>query len=401
MADIRKRNGPNGTQYQVRFASTAARSGYAYKSFDTRKEAIAFRDQCGSLRNAPHSGRGAITVPEAIDIWLQVCESEGRDGRDPVTSYTLKGYRRLAGTIREYNWSKPLAALSAPDAIEFRSWLLKTQSRDKAKKAFSVFHSVVLEMVRRGLIPHDIVSGIGIRNQSRYDEPVRVPTEREIKALLAAADRLANDKNGKVREAWKRYRPMLYLATDTGMRPQEYVVIGRDKITKESVEVDRALERGGEISVTKTPAGRRVIDISPHVFDLVDHYVRRYAADSEFDLAFPTSSGRWISTENWAKRGFGAACIEAGLYETVERDGESYLRPTLKPYGLRHFYASMLIEQRFSLKRIQYLMGHADIQTTLNVYGHLIERADSDKHGARASLHVALISCGESVASAS
>jgi integrase len=380
MADIRKRRGAKGPQYQVRYASEKATTGYAYRTFDTLKEAVAFRDQCGSLRDAPHVGRRATTVSEAVDRWLDVCETEGRDGRDPVTDFTLKGYRRLAITIKEYSWTKPLAALSAPDAVEFRSWLLKTQSRDKAKKVLSVFHSVVLEMVGRGVMPHDIVSGIGIRAQSRYDEPVRVPTEKDIMALLAAADSLANSKNGKVRDAWRRYRPLLYLAADTGMRPQEYIVVARDNITKEGVKVDRALERGGEISVTKTPAGRRLIDLSPHVFDMVDHYVRKHAPDSKFDLAFPTTSGRWMNTENWAKRGFGAACIEAGLYETVEHDGESYERPTLKPYDLRHFYASMLIEHRVNLKRIQYLMGHADIQTTLNVYGHLIERADSDAH---------------------
>ena len=37
----------------------------------------------------------------------------------------------------------------------------------------------------------------------------------------------------------------------------------------------------------------------------------------------------------------------------------------------------MLIDQRVNLKRIQTLMGHRNIQTTLNVYGHLIERAET------------------------
>jgi integrase len=38
------------------------------------------------------------------------------------------------------------------------------------------------------------------------------------------------------------------------------------------------------------------------------------------------------------------------------------------PHDLRHFYASMLIDQRVNLKHIQ---------TTLNVYGHLIERVEA------------------------
>lgn len=44
---------------------------------------------------------------------------------------------------------------------------------------------------------------------------------------------------------------------------------------------------------------------------------------------------------------------------------------------LRHFYASMLIDQRVNLKRIQTLMGHRNIQTVPNVYEHLIERVQA------------------------
>ena len=53
------------------------------------------------------------------------------------------------------------------------------------------------------------------------------------------------------------------------------------------------------------------------------------------------------------------------------------IRPKYRPYDLRHFFASMLIEQRVNSKRIQYLMGHEDIRTTLNVYGHLIESVEA------------------------
>jgi hypothetical protein len=37
----------------------------------------------------------------------------------------------------------------------------------------------------------------------------------------------------------------------------------------------------------------------------------------------------------------------------------------------------MLIDNRVNLKRVQTLMGHEDIKTTLNVYGHLIERVEA------------------------
>lgn len=235
---------------------------------------------------------------------------------------------------------------------------------------------------------------------SRYDEPVTVPSERDVHALLAAADRLANSKNAQVQKTWERYRPMLYLATDSGMRPQEYIVVPRGNLRDGGVEVDRALDAGGmNISVTKTRAGRRFIPLSPDTLDLVSHYAKRHGGKGDHDLVFPTKSGHWQSATNWRRRGFKCACEEAGLVQLVEKDGSKVEVPKYKPYDLRHFYASMLIEQGHNLKRIQYLMGHADIQTTLNVYGHIIERIQSD-----AASHVGLLAslgkkpCGDSVA---
>ena len=87
----------------------------------------------------------------------------------------------------------------------------------------------------------------------------------------------------------------------------------------------------------------------------------------------------------------------------MAEDGEIKEKPKYKPYDLRHFFASVLIEQRCNLKRIQNLMGHADIQTTLNVYGHLIEKAESadeDRIGMLEMIDTnTRNSCGKSVAS--
>lgn len=94
---------------------------------------------------------------------------------------------------------------------------------------------------------------------------------------------------------------------------------------------------------------------------------------NKHDLLFPTASGRWQETDNWRKRCFYNTCYEAGLVKTVEFDGKSVQKPKYKPYDLRHFFASMLIERNVNLKQNQKLMGHEDIKTTLNVYGHLIE----------------------------
>lgn len=403
MSDIRKRVGKNGTTYQVRYPSTATRSGYAYKTFDTLKAARAWIESGGAKLQGEKSLTQIQTVAEGLQTWLDVCEKEGRGGRDPVTPYTLKTYRYRADIISSYDWEKPLQELTSPDIVAFRSWLLRNHSRDQARKVLSYFHSMVIEMVNRGAIPYDIAAGIRVSKTSRYDEPVNIPSVSEIQALLDAADRLANSENAQIQRTWERYRPLLYLAVDSGMRPQEYLVAGRSSLRKTGIEVDRALDAGGKtISVTKTRAGRRLIDLSPETLDMVRHYLKHHSIPNKHDLIFPTSNGKWLSTNNWRRRGFLVACREAGLIDhELSPKGQVIEVPKYKPYDLRHFYASMLIESRVNLKKIQRLMGHSDIQTTLNVYGHVIERAEDDAASSTSVLSkMADISCGKSVARA-
>ncbi|MER3352627.1 MAG: site-specific integrase [Hoeflea sp. D1-CHI-28] len=400
MSDIRKRTGKKGTTYQVRYPSEATKTGYAYKTFETMKEARAWLES-GRALEAGQTVDRPVSVDEGVKIWSDACEKEGRGGRSPVTKYTLKTYRYRAAIITQYPWPMPLNELTAPDVVEFRSWLLRNHSRDQARKVLSYFHSMVLELVHRGLLKHDFAAGVKVAAASRYDEPVVIPSEHDIQELLRASDRLANSKNAQIAKTWERYRPMLYLAIDSGMRPQEYLVVARSSFDDRGVRVDRALDAGGKkISVTKTVSGRRYIDLSPETLDMVRYYSDRIAQQNDYDLAFPTTNGRWLSSNNWRRRGFVAACREAGLVTTEDVDGETIEKPKYKPYDLRHFYASMLIENQVNLKRIQKLMGHADIQTTLNVYGHVIERVEFEQESRTCLISgLGQNSCGKSVAS--
>jgi integrase len=409
MSDIRRRKGKKGTTYQVRYPSKGSTSGYAYKAFDTLKEARAFLESGNARQSGRASASDIRTVAQATDLWLMACEKEGLNGREPVTDYTLQNYGYRAEFIKAYGWDKSTAELAAPDIVAFRSWLLSgDMSRDLAGKVLSSLHSVMREMVIRGHLPHNPVSGICVRSESRYKGLVVIPTKQEVIRLLRAADSLANSKNKQTARTWKRYRPMLYLAADSGMRPQEYLALSGSALRENGVYVDRAIEGSGkEISVTKTPAGRRFIELSPDTLDMVRHYAENHAIKNDHDLVFPTDTGQWQSRRNWHQRGFNAACHEAGLTrpvmvegKPVMKDGKPVTEVKYCPYDLRHFFASMLFDKKANLKKIQTVMGHTNIETTLNVYGHLLEdtdKKDAEPVGMLGSLLRS--SCGVSVAS--
>ena len=48
-------------------------------------------------------------------------------------------------------------------------------------------------------------------------------------------------------------------------------------------------------------------------------------------------------------------------------------------HSLRHTAASLFIEQGFSPKRVQALMGHSSIGMTFDTYGHLWPSAEDDQ----------------------
>lgn len=381
MSDIRKRVGKKGTTYQVRYPSKATKSGYAFATFATRKEALAFVESGQANEQGPRRHEEIRFVSDAADLWLKICEKEGLNGREPVTAYTYKNYEYRAQFIRQYQWQKEIQRLSAPDIVSFRSWLLNQGiSRDLAGKVLSSFHSLMKEMTIRGIVTHNVAVGVSIRSDSRYQRPPLIPSKRDVIALLRAADELANAKNQTIAKPWQRYRPMLYLAVDSGMRPQEYLALARGALEDGGVRVERAVDGSGhKITVTKTAAGRRFIELSADTLAMVRHYANKHGIKTEDDLVFPAANGKWLSRRNWQRRGFNVACERAGLMATSEEDGEAAERPKYRPYDLRHFFASMLIEKKLNLKKIQTLMGHTNIETTLNVYGHLLEDEDMKK----------------------
>lgn len=378
MADIRKRTGKKGPTYQVRYADAASPSGYAFATFKTMKEARAFTENLGAKKSA--SPRAALSVVEGIDRWLEICEKIGRDGRESVEPETLKEYARRANVMREYNWTKTLHELRPSDVVQFRNWLLTNKSRDLARRTLSSFHSMLIEMKHQGHIEDDPAFGITIKANGRYEEDdaqVEIPSDAEIRDILSAADRMGT-KNDYMRERWARYRPMIYLATFSGMRPSEYRGLPWDNVYRDRVEVLQRADKTGIIGPVKSKAGRRTIYLPKVVTDMIFEW-KDLCPKSPLGLVFPTEVGKPIMLNNFATGAWLPLMKEAGLAtKIVTEDGDQW-EPRYTPYALRHYFASKLIEKRVDLKFIQEVMGHSKAEITLNVYGHLLKGREESK----------------------
>lgn len=402
MSDIRKRAGKKGTTYQVRYPRKSTKSGYAYMSFDTLKEARAFNQTLGSLPETISSEIKDVT--QAVDKWLDICEKIGRDGREKVEPETLKEYRHRGRIMQEYEWPKRLQELQTADIVHFRNWLLENKSRDQARRTLSSFHSVLIEMNHQGHMAHDPATGISIKNTGRYETEhaeVEIPSDTEMRDILGAAD-LMGAKNDFMEKCWARYRPMIYLAAFTGMRPSEYRGLPWSNVYSDRVEVLQRADKTGIIGPVKSKAGRRTIYLPNVVTDMIADW-KRNCPPSKDDLVFPTDSGKPIILGNFRAGAWIPLLKETGLIISDHSSGREVLRPKYTPYALRHYFASKLIEKGKDFKFIQQTMGHSKIEITLNVYAHLMKDREEARKQTAEELATDLLrfSCGNSVASTS
>ncbi|WP_369802689.1 tyrosine-type recombinase/integrase [Psychrobacillus sp. OK032] len=61
--------------------------------------------------------------------------------------------------------------------------------------------------------------------------------------------------------------------------------------------------------------------------------------------------------------------IETRLKRLLKKGG---IEKNITPHSFRHTHTSLLIEAGVGIKEIQQRLGHSDINTTMNIYAHMI-----------------------------
>lgn len=138
------------------------------------------------------------------------------------------------------------------------------------------------------------------------------------------------------------------------------------RVIRLNQRADEYCQRGA----LKSRAGVRSIPMVPTVFTMLSEW-RAHAPDSAMDLVSPNSVGKVQKYSNIYNRVFKPMLVENGIV-----DDTCQLKFGI--HALRHAAASLFIEQGCNPKKIQTLLGHASINMTMDVYGHLFENAEED-----------------------
>lgn len=374
------------------------------KWFDARSEALDW------LEKQRHTKRTVgtvtfnrtVTVGNACDEWLETAKKVGIDGRRTIEETTSAQYAFL---IRKY--IKPsigllrIADLTKPMIMKWRDNQVSGIGKDATKRALGVVRQVLAYQAVLGNIPHNPASEVKLAAAAKKkrrstvdidDDPDDAPvtdymSPEDVRAILhtvdtiSAAGKLATDarlskplspgNQAKRREAWIKYRALIYLLFGGGMRIGEACALQWKHILwgQSAINIRQAYKRTGrgkaKIGPPKNAASLRTITVGPEVMSLLRVLYVSKNARTETQFVFGTDEPP--SPSNIRNRCWVPLMTEARL---LAANG----RVLWSPHDCRHYHASALINANKPLQQVSERLGHANTVVTQTVYAHLFKK---------------------------
>jgi integrase len=337
------------------------------KSFKRESEAKSWRREAlvsaekGALRIRPKDRR---TLAEALEDFVAgMAEGSIRPKRrERYKPNTVRSYERA---VRLYLRGSELGGLRPTevrrsDVQAYVDDLLARKSASSTSNAINPLQAFYKRAVIREEVTFNPTEEIDVPT-GKSQRPRRIVPPAEAAALLAA---LPSQDRG----IWAT-------AFYAGLRRGELQALRCMDIDLGAnlIHVRKGWDQvAGEIE-PKSEAGKRTIPILAILRDYLDEQLMRTGRRGE-DRIFGRSARQvfYASTiDGRAKRAWMAH--NAAEREAANDDGRDPEPLTLLTmHECRHTFASLLIDTGANPKAIQEIMGHSKIQTTFDVYGHLL-----------------------------
>jgi integrase len=335
------------------------------KTFAKRREADAYHAVVRvNVRRGIHTADSRSgTIAEAGQTWLMASAGLERATIRQYEQHLQFHILPLIGAVK-------LSQLTAPAVRAFEARLAQDRSPAMVRKVLVSLGSIVAEAQERGLVAQNVVRGLRRRRPARaaQKQPLRVgvdiPAPTEIAAIIAHLT------PGPL-------RPLLLAAIFTGLRSSELRGLRWADVDLKAamIHVRQRADRYGEIGRPKSKAGERTVPVPPLLVNTLREW-KLACPPSVGDLAFANRNGGPYALITIVQQAFHPAQIAAGVIGAAGKAKYGGL------HTLRHFYASWCINRRVDgglelpLKMVSSRLGHASIQITADVYGHLFPASD-------------------------
>lgn len=135
------------------------------------------------------------------------------------------------------------------------------------------------------------------------------------------------------------------------------VIKNRDKDATTKYKIDQ--------TSTKRKSSERHIPLSNKAIDILEYFRSKYPHEND-DYVFVSENGTPANRRNVSR------CLSG-----MPKSANCEIRDA-SPHDLRHSFGSELIKNGIDIKVVSELMGHKDIQTTYNIYIHILKEQKVD-----------------------
>ncbi len=314
-----------------------------------------------SIITGCYSAPDKVTVCELIEVMLE----------DELNlNYIREGtYYRHIETLKRIKKSPdmkntPIQELSYLQIKQF--FLTQTNmSQSIINKVFLMIQKALREAVKRGIIIKNPMEDIKKPKSKKATKKVRALTTEEEQRFYEAIT------NNDVEYSWQ-----MLLSMFTGMRMGEINALQlRDiNLNFKTISIDKTMARDakGAPFISKSPkteAGRRVIPISETVMPLIMEIVENCGAKNNDDYLF-LHKDKLVNTSQ----------VNMQFQRVMEKHNilDPLVNGKVSLHSLRHTFATRCIEAGMQPKILQKLLGHTDIQVTLNTYCDAFENFQNE-----------------------
>lgn len=318
---------------------------------------------------------GEYIAPEKMTFGAFVVEWEEKYAVDQLAEKTLKAYKvNLEKHILPWFKDRRIDQIKPLHIVSF----LKELSQPGKRKDGGTLSGGTLEMIHRILknifsraVEWKVIKSnpvASVKKPKADSKQITPYDEKEVQDLLQALS-----------DAPYHWRMMITLALTTALRRGELLGVDIDKhidLDKGIIDVRQSVSisvKGqAHVKVPKTKKSKRKVSLPTSVLLELKEYIN-YKRQQRKDMGDLWRGGEHFflfSHEN------GLAFHQERPYlwfrKFIQKNKFRYIRF----HDLRHTSATLLINQGVHAKIISERLGHGNINTTMNIYGHALQSAD-------------------------
>ena len=322
------------------------------KTFNDLKSAEKFlTNTIKDVQDGTYTHVKPLQMDAVFDRWLEdsleVKEKQGLLKPSTVKSYKSMLRIHLRPAFKDYRSDHLTAKVVSEWERKLANAIAEKKLTAKSYNNLVGLLKLILGWARkRGqrYLAHDPLEDLAPLPSARTERDFLEPDE--IKLLLGAAQPPIDT--------------ILYLAIYSGLRRGELFGLQWGDLDEQHnvLRIRRSIYQG-DVTSPKTTHSERTVDLPTPIVTRLQEY-REVYPPLEGDFIFRTATGTPIDPDNWYGRHF---------VPTVKR---AKLRP-IGLHTLRHTYASLLINMGEGIKYVSKQLGHASIQITADLYGHLFK----------------------------